>query len=509
MQVSFSAFAQREHVVDIGRGSDNITNITTSHSTVLESKDNKYQPLLNDLPAYFNGVYSDAVRFSYTDDVLWGKITFTNSSKTLKNTIYFWDNAISGDVRFYFMGKEVKTGSFYPLQERNGEYLYPILNISLKPGQTETLYFKRSGHHRFTSSFFIGSEFSFYQFVDSNEHRFRYYLGAIGGLFAYNLLLVIFFRSRKYLIYCLFILSFLTAILNSHGFMDYLDFIPNSSFSNYSVVTSALAIIFSIFFGFIFLDEKLYLKDLTPLKKIFLYVNMSPIVLVMIPFFNKNMIYMNYLKDVFIFSTLSFAIYACYLAILRKSELAKVYLFSWVFLCVGALLFKGNSYGFIPHNFITMNGLLIGNLFELVILSLGLAYQVAIIDKNRSEILIKAEGKEKYQHLLRTISHDISNSMQVLVLGAKRLKKVSDDPKVSIIAEKIQNSTQNVVEILDQIKTQEKLLQDKESIILSKVNLFNIINEDILIFEDALLEKNIIINVDIPLSSQHVLGERG
>jgi signal transduction histidine kinase len=144
----------------------------------------------------------------------------------------------------------------------------------------------------------------------------------------------------------------------------------------------------------------------------------------------------------------------------------------------------------------------------MIILSLGLAYQAAILDKETQKALIKAQGKEKYQHLLRTISHDISNSMQVLIIGARRLKKISDNERVFDVATKMEVSTKNVVEILQQIKMQEKYLQDKESIILSKVNLPIILNELIIIFEDALIEKNIILKFDIPQAHQVVLGER-
>ena len=96
----------------------------------------------------------------------------------------------------------------------------------------------------------------------------------------------------------------------------------------------------------------------------------------------------------------------------------------------------------------------------------------------------------------------------VIVAGARRLKKISQNNRVLSIADKLTFSTQNMLEILDQIKTQEKLLQDKESFNLEKVNLLEVLNEILIIFEDALIEKNIVVKMSIPLEHQTVMAER-
>jgi adenylate cyclase len=486
-------------------GLENITNLT---KIIKKKRSEKINPLKNIFPNYYIANYANTFRAPYTDEVLWGKIDFINSSNKTITKRYFWDTNLTGFLSLYFKGVKYDTGSSVPLGKRNEQSIYSSLKLTLEPMEKETLYFKRESQHALSTKIYLANELDYHLFKTDKENSYRYYVGAIAGLFFYNLLLVLFLRSKKYLIYCIFILSFLITILNLHGVLDNFDVFESTTFSYYLSVTTIIAIYFGLSFGFIFLEAKVYLKEFYKLRKAIIVYTLFPLILIPTPLYESYGQYFGYYIDINIFVALIFLMGSCIIAIKRKAPLAKVYLISWSFIFGGSVLHFGNIYNFFPKNFLTENGFLFGNLFEMIILSLGLAYQAAILDKETQKALIKAQGKEKYQHLLRTISHDISNSMQVLIIGAKRLKKISDNERVFDVATKIQVSTKNVVEILEQIKMQEKYLQDKESIVLSKVNLPIVLNELIIIFEDALIEKNIILKFDIPQAHQVVLAER-
>lgn len=504
---SFNINCYAENFIDISKITS-LTNITSFSKIKQLPPDIDINPLENKFPEYYEGIYADSINISYTTEILWGKIDFVNYSDKIISKKFFWDSTISGYVNFYFKGQKTSTGSSIPLGKRPNKSLFPSINLTLNPGDAETLYFSRQSHHAMNTKFYIADELEFYKFSTSKENTYRYYAGAILGLVVYNFMLVIFFRNKKYLIYCIFATSFLIAVLNLHGVMDYIDIFENTTFSHYLIISSIMTLFWALYFAFLFLDSKIYLKEFNKFKNALLLIVLSPLIFIPTSVYDHYASYFGWVIDALIVIGLIFLIISCLTAIKRGSPLAKVYLFSWSFVFTGAAVYYGALFGYLPRNIISENGFLLGSIMEMIVLSLGLAYQVAIIDKNNTEQLIKEEGKEKYQTLLRTISHDISNSLQVLVIGAKRLKKMSTDKKINMIAEKIEHSTYNVVEILEQIKTQEKLLQDKESMILSRVNLLEVLNDNIYIFEDALLRKNIIVKIDIPQNSQNILGDR-
>lgn len=485
-----------------------LENVTKFTKTIPKDRTEHYSPNENILPNYFVGEYSNALRASYSDKVLWGKLDLVNTSNKPISKIYFWDSALTGYLTFYFKGDEYKTGSSVPMHKRNVPSLYSSVKLTLNPNEKATLHFKRESHHALSTKIYLANELDYYLYKVEKENSYRYYVGAILGLVFYNMMLVIFLRSKKYLVYCIFTLTFLLTVLNLHGVLDYVDVFTGTTFSHHLIVTTSMSLFWVVTFAFIFLDGNIYLREFVKVKKVLIGLALAPLFFLPTFIYDFYGMYFGFYIDFIILITLIFLIVICIISMKRGAPLAKAYLLSWSFIAIGVALYFGNLYSVLPKNFVTENGILFGNLFEMIVLSLGLAYQAAILDKNAQEALIKAEGKEKYQNLLRMISHDISNSMQVLILGTKRLKKISDNNRVLDIAGKIDLSTRNVVEILEQIKTQEKLLQDRESAVLSKVNLATILNELIIIFEDVLIEKNLIIKVDIPHANQIVMGER-
>jgi signal transduction histidine kinase len=93
-------------------------------------------------------------------------------------------------------------------------------------------------------------------------------------------------------------------------------------------------------------------------------------------------------------------------------------------------------------------------------------------------------------------------------LGTRRLIRTTDDERVLNIAKKMESSTTNVVDILEQVKSQEKLLMDKKSLSLSKINLSEVVNDIVLIYEDVFIQKNLFVKIDIPSELKLIRAEK-
>ncbi len=481
-------------------------NVTSSLGVAYVNREKKFNPFKNEFPTYFLNSNYKVLKSDYTNDVLWGRIQFKNTSKKNISKVLFLNSFTTGFITFYYKNDQYKTGSGIPIDQRSDKSVLPSVEIELGPGEYQSLYFKQYGHNKFTSKFFVTDKHEFELYKVNKMNSYRYYVGAIGVLIIYNLMLSIFFKSKKYIWFCLFMSSVLIAVINLNGLLDYYSWFDKTTFTNNLTLTSSLAVSMALLFGFSFLDGDKLLKSLAPVKKILLVASLLPLGLIIVPAYHPLKHYFSNYIDIMIMLDLFFLMICSYYAMRKGADLAKFYLLSWFFVFLGACLYFFDAYGLIGRNFFTENGFLFGSLFEMIILSIALSYQAVIIDKRIVEKKIRSEGEAKYEELLRTISHDISNSLQVIVVGTRRLKKIVHDEKAYDVTEKMEVSATNIVDILKQIKERKKTIISKK-IKLEKVSLNTILNELIIIYEDNLIEKNILIKINIPVSHQSIYAE--
>jgi len=164
-------------------------------------------------------------------------------------------------------------------------------------------------------------------------------------------------------------------------------------------------------------------------------------------------------------------------------------------------------YGLIKQSWLTTNSVLIGNVLQMLTLSLGLGFRVIILRKEKDEALHQASSKDRYQKLLRVLSHDVSNSLQVVQLSLKRLKKNLKFKENQTQVDRIITVANNMRDILDNVKKEQRLEQDKESIKLTKVSLESAIKSALLISEDKIKDKNITVKVNVNENANYVLAE--
>lgn len=459
-------------------------------------------------PEYFKIFKKDKIKFKYTTDVLWGKVNFENTSEQTVTRRFWFTGTLSSYIDFYVNGEVLRTGSSLAFDKRYVEDFFSYYDVSLKPGDSQTVYFKKYGTHAFSSKLILSTIDDFTKYKNYKENVFKIYIGGILALILYNLIFAIFFKSKKYYVYCAFAFTLMSAAINLQGYLDFINIFPNHTISHYLIVNTCIAIIAALEFGYMFLDAKTYLKEFLPFRKIIYGLCSVPVLLTLTPFYDDYVHYFGFYIDVIVLVCLILLIILSIVAKRRSSPLAGVYIISWGFLFFGALIYFGQLHGTLSKNLITENGILISNTFEMIILSLGLAYQIVILDKRNKEAEILTKEKNKYQQLLRTLSHDILNSLQVVISGSRRLGRLIEDDRHLMIVDKINSSSRNVVEILEQVKAQERLESDKEKIKLEKVHLVEILNENFQIFEDRMTKKNIIIKTDIDSDAQVVIAER-
>lgn len=278
------------------------------------------------------------------------------------------------------------------------------------------------------------------------------------------------------------------------GLLDAFPSIAGSNVSFFVNVQTAFTSFFALQFVNVFLQIK------TKSKKLHRFLNvysMSQLVLTMIIFFGSDSV--NMYSGRFIEAVILIGCAACigigvWAWTKKEDPLARFYLLSWVVLITCVVWWVASNFGWVEKNFITRFSITIGTLAEMLILSLGLAYRIKMLDQAKAKAEIKAMQKDQYQRLLRIFAHDVSNPLSIINMQSRFLL----DPKYfnrhgpEKIAKSIIKAAEHVEKILDYVRKNE-LEQTKlsQKLDLKKVDMRELLEEAQFIFNNRISDKKI------------------
>lgn len=446
---------------------------------------------------------NDTIALGYFNNEKWLQFSVKNTSDVLlKKYMYF--SSLTGIVEVYEKEQEKlilkKTfGSSVPLLNQEHQSIYSITDFEVQPQQLKTLYFKIASRHNFNTSLFVGSleeikskeaEVSLFYFV---------YLGGIIALVLYNLFIYIYLKENAYLRYCVFSASFMLTLSVVKGYADL--FFANHifSFSHYLMFFSSFSVLSASGFTYYFLE--VYKKS-EVLKRLFKAINVMALFFMVISLTSFEDSYPLYfgtaIDGLIVLSNIIFI----YVSVKNFKEMAaaKFYLLSWFFVFVALFVWFGMMFGFLGQNFLTMNSLLISNIAQMITLSLAIAYRMHQLKADKIIAEEKAFQKDRYQRLVRVLSHDIANSLSVVLLHAEKLTKDKNYPADILQAtyQKIIFAGENIRKILERVRDQEKLSSKiSQELQMQVFKLDPIFTEAVFIFEEKLNSKKINLELNL------------
>jgi signal transduction histidine kinase len=312
--------------------------------------------------------------------------------------------------------------------------------IDFKQNSTLDLYIrmKSSGSKQFITFLTTPEEFGNLRGLESMGLGFYY-----GGLFLisfYNLFIFIFLRDKTYLVYFLFLTTYLFLQSGVNGtVLQYL--FPNyPKFTNILLLESYIAVLFT---GMLFCEYYLKLENKT--KKVSqLFQILVLIWMIGVFILPASAI----IKGIAIFGLLmpAFWMYAGIKSVYKKQEGSIYYLIAWSILISGIVIFSLKSFAVLPANFFTEYAVQIGSLMEALLLSVGLAYRIDVL-KKRSDYLnenLQSEVNLRTEELISE-KEKSENSRIELYNQTEKLKKISE------FTNTIQSST-NFLSVLEKLK---------------------------------------------------------
>lgn len=451
--------------------------------------------------------FDGKVGLGYSNKVLFLRLIVKNNFEEEISKVLYFDHILTGEVDFYDGLTVQRSGSSISYNERAIPSIYTAFYLNLKPKETKEILIRKKGLHLFNSKVFL-TDISNFKLIEIEKlNTFRFYAGAILALFFYNLFIAIFLKDKNYYYYCAFIFSLFLTVLSLHGIIDFIPFGNGKTFSHYLIICSSASLITATLFTRKVIPPEKINSAFVIIFKAVIIAGIVPLVLSLTPLYDHNVWIFGHYIDIFILVGLLAMILYGIIGSIKKDELAKIYTFSWICIFTGVLTYFLSSYGIINKSWITKNSIMLGNIFQMLTLSLGLGFRVIILGKEKDEAVTRANNKERYQKLLRVLSHDVSNSLQVVQLSLKRLKKNLNYERNQEKIDRILVVADNMRNILDNVKKEQKLDVDKESIQLVKTDLWACIDSSLLICEEHLKTKAIVIDKYFEEGSQFVMAE--
>ena len=359
--------------------------------------------------------------FGLSKSTFWARFKVKNKSKKVRQWIVTNSYGLQDNITFYRKKKGAwsskKTGDLFNFKTR--EILENGFSFYLNGDQNEFYFIKIKGAiNKLNLS--IASETKFKEESRKQFGVMSIFSGIILALFFYNILLCVSVRSKTYLVYCIYVLSYgLTQVVTS-GYASTTIFANLPWFNNSGVAFFVGNVLWSfLIFSRDFLDLKSANKIIKKLIQILIFLSLALIIVsISLPYrFSAGFIFV--MAIIAPFSIL-------FIAILRAREgfrPAKYFVIAFSLALIGVMIFALSHLKVLPVNNLTQYSFMIGNTLELILLSFALGDKYNLIQEesikiqeNYSKDLEKqvdektkdlAEEKENVSNLLHNVNEAI------------------------------------------------------------------------------------------------------
>ncbi|WP_253696346.1 sensor histidine kinase [Bdellovibrio bacteriovorus] len=422
----------------------------------------------------FTSFQEPEIAMGYSAEDLWIRIELQNESPTTEKKILFLDSPLAGRLSLYGAdGVAQISGPGVPLNRR----LYPsrlgAFPLELPPHSEEVLYLKRSSHHALNTKVQVIDEATFLKEEETAKAVFFFYIGGILSLVVYNFFVGLATSQKDHISYAFFALSFGVTAMVLHGVFDtYLIPTPDFVFSNYLMFFSSVTLFTASVFVRRFLNITKNFSVGYYGTAVFCGLG---IVTMLASFFaptHRELFIFGYWIDLSIAGAILFFIFCGVYSLVKfKNKLALYFLASWLVVFIGTFFWIGSLHGFVKANSVTQYSLLFANLGEMLVLSLGLAYKLKTLDREKRQAQQAAGDKDRYHRLVRVLSHDVANTVSGLMYHSEMLEELAEHPKVREHAQKINLTIQRLDKILHSVRNEEVVYSLKSKAPLQLVEL--------------------------------------
>lgn len=318
------------------------------------------------------------LKFNIRNDVLFAKWLLVVGYPLLdKVDIYIRSH---DDDNPYILREFISTGDQYAFDHRKIEHRLLVNNLDLSLGESATIYLRIQSDSPIQVPMSIWDKEQFLMADQKHIMMQGFYFGGMIVMALFNLCILFIIRDSNYAYYVCFVSSHVIFQLAIHG-IGYQYFWPKSI--GFQQVSSVFGLYLSMAFAALFFNSFLNLKKHRPrLSKI-------TIAYAVLLFSGSLLVFFLPYAWSLSFSMMSVAILALFSVVvavplaMKGMVEARFYLISWGAMIAGGLILALSKAGLLPQNTFTDNGLQVGTIVEVILLSLAMANRINIERRRR------------------------------------------------------------------------------------------------------------------------------
>ncbi|MBV8659707.1 MAG: response regulator [Burkholderiales bacterium] len=374
----------------------------------------------------------DALNFGLTDSAWWLRLQLTNPGTAPETRMLEIAYAHHDSVDFFesLPGrgfKHIESGRHMPFADRPVQNRYFVFPVTVPAGATVTYYLRLQSEASLDVPARLWTTASFADHQRADYMIQAWYLGMAAALVLYNLFLFAALRDRSYLYYVLFGISAALSIASYNGVAYQFLWPASPAWSKISTMVffSACSIALIAFVRNL-LETAHEIPRFDRALQIFTGLHIA----VIGGFFLSFSAAIRPAIAIDVFTVLLIALIGA-VCLVRRQRSAPYFMLAFTFLLLSAAMTGLRSFGLLPTNFITVNGMQIGSAMEMLLLSLALAARVHSIrlEKEQAQAQTLAAQKQLVETLQtseRELEARVQRRTQELSQANERLVEQED-----------------------------------------------------------------------------------
>jgi signal transduction histidine kinase/class 3 adenylate cyclase len=241
---------------------------------------------------------------------------------------------------------------------------------------------KLSGENSMLFPLIIWNYDSLLEKINTEKFIFGIFVGILMIMFFYNFFIYLSLRDHSYLFYLLYIIGITFSELSQKGIgFEYIwynyPFVENHSLPFFVPLTLLSACLFTKHF----LNIHKYSQKIEWYLNILAFFNFFALIFSFLISYKYSI----KLSSIIAMFSVSQILWIGVFSLLKKFKPARYFLIAWGTMLLGMIFYGLRAFGLAPSNFITENGIWIGSVFEVTLLSFALADRINIIKQEKQE----------------------------------------------------------------------------------------------------------------------------
>ncbi len=350
--------------------------------------------------------------FGYNTNNFWFRLRVFNDSNTSKDIYLELTEIIHKHLDLYIISSDntvkfEKNGLSVPVDQRQIKVSNPTFSIHFDPFEEKELYIKLNSIYGVFGAIHLKTPEHFHDTNHFKENLYMFYYGAVLTLVLYNLFIFFYLKEIIYFYYVSYVSIFIIWSANYKGIL-----LPYTSMATYDQLQISIPVFFSllILFSQAVLQTRKYFIYFNYWLNVFIVILMISLVWMLIDL-HSGFTFMNMIAS----PLLPFLLVVAFWALYKGHNIAKIYLLALSIYLISMAILSQMALGVIPYSLLTSNAPIIGSFFEIILLSLLLAYRINILREEKiktQNILLEHKANEEIR--LTKMVKDKTDELNIL-----------------------------------------------------------------------------------------------